>query len=204
MPSRRYETALEIDADAQDALEALKRLYYGRGRHRDSIRMLELEAARTSDLTLRIAALHSVARLHTDKLGNRPDAILALERALSFAPQDRLLLEELVQLKEAARDYPGLAAILSQLAEALGAVPDRAGLLHRIGQIHDEHLSDPDTAQRWFARRSRWTLLRPRPAGPRQLLRLARALGRADGDAPRGGSRHHGALTTCGESRAGR
>jgi len=148
----QYETALEIDPSSQDALEALKRLYYGRGRHRDLIRMLELEAARSSDLTLRIAALHSVARLYADKLGNRPDAIQALERALSFAPQERLLLEELVQLKEAARDYTGLAAVLSQLAEALGAVPDRAGLLHRIGQIHDEHLGDPDSAQRWFAR----------------------------------------------------
>ncbi len=148
----QYETALEIDGESQDALEALKRLYYGRGRHRDLIRMLELEASRTSDLTLRIAALHSVARLHADKLENRPDAIHALERALAFSPQDRLLLEELVQLKEAARDYPGLAAVLSRLAEALGDVPDRAGLLHRIGQIHDEHLGDPQTAQVWFAR----------------------------------------------------
>ncbi|MFT3921504.1 MAG: tetratricopeptide repeat protein [Myxococcales bacterium] len=148
----QYETALEIDPDSQDALEALKRLYYGRGRHRDLIRMLELEAARSSDQTLRLAALHGVARLQADKLGNRPDAIQALEAALAFAPRDRLLLEELVQLKEAARDYTGLALVLSELAEALGAVPDRAGLLHRIGQIHDEHLNDPDTAQRWFAR----------------------------------------------------
>jgi tetratricopeptide (TPR) repeat protein len=148
----QYETALEIDPEARDAAEALKRLYYARGRHRDLVRTLEREAALSGELPVRIAALHAVARLQADKLGNRPDAIVALERALSHAPKDRLLLEELAQLKEAARDYVGLSGVLSQLVEALGEVPDRAGLLHRIGQIHEEHLADADTAQQWFTR----------------------------------------------------
>ncbi len=148
----QYETALEIDPNAHDALEALKRLYYARNRHRDLMRVLELEAERSDEVSVRTAALHGVARLHADKLGNRPDAIHALERALLASPQNRLLLEELAQLKEASRDFLGLAAVLSQLADALGTVPDRAGLLHRIGQIYDEHLADPDSAQQWFAR----------------------------------------------------
>lgn len=147
----QYETALEINPNAYDALEALKRLYYARGRHRDLMRVLEIEAARSGDVAVRITALHGVARLHADKLGNRPDAIHALERALAAAPRNRLLLEELAQLKEASRDFTGLAQVLSQLADALGTVPDRAGLLHRIGQIHDEHLGNAEAAQQWFA-----------------------------------------------------
>jgi tetratricopeptide (TPR) repeat protein len=148
----QYETALELDGGSLDAVEALKRLYYARSRFRDLVRVLELEAELSRDPRLRTAALYAIARIFADKLGNRPDAIDALSRALEYAPHDRLLLEELAQLKEAAREYRGLVAVLSSMVEALGEAPDRTGVLHRIGQICDEHLADPEQARGWFER----------------------------------------------------
>jgi len=148
----QYETALELDPDAHDALQALKRLYHARGRFRDLVRALELEAGRTDDLNVRTTALYHIARIHSDKLGNRPDAVSALERAVDSSPGDRMLLDELALLKEAARDYRGLAAVLSQRVDVLGDGADQAGALHRIGQLYDEHLADPNTGRLWFER----------------------------------------------------
>ncbi len=148
----QYETALDIDPDALDALEALKRLYHSRGRFRDLVRALEIEALRGDDLTVRTTALYQIARIQSDKLGNRPDAVSALERAVEAAPTDRLLLDELALLKEASRDYRGLATVLAQRVEVSGEGSDQAGALHRIGQLFDEHLSDPETARLWFER----------------------------------------------------
>ncbi len=148
----QYEAALELDPDAHDALQALKRLYHGRGRFRDVVRALELEAARTDDVNVRTTALYHVARIQSDKLGNRPDAVSALERAIDSAPSDPMLLDELALLKEAGRDYRGLAAVLAQRVDVPGEGSDQAGALHRIGQLYDEHLADPQTARVWFER----------------------------------------------------
>jgi tetratricopeptide (TPR) repeat protein len=147
-----YETALELAPSASDALEALKRLYYAKGRFRDLVGALEIEAARTDSASVRTTALYTIARVQAEKLGNRPDAIAALERAIEGAPFDRLLLSELAQLRDASRDYRGLSEVLAQLTEALSEDEEQAGLFHRIGQIHDEHLADPGAAQGWFER----------------------------------------------------
>jgi tetratricopeptide (TPR) repeat protein len=148
----QYEIAFELDSESHDALDALKRLYYVRGRFRDLVRVLELQAARSTTPWVRATALYQVARIQSDKLANRPDSVATLERALDATPHDRLLLEELAQLREASRDYRGLTAVLSQMVDTLESPVDQASMLHRIGHLYNEHLADPDSARGWLER----------------------------------------------------
>lgn len=148
----QYERALELSAEAIDAREALKRLFRARGRYRDLISVLHREADATDSDLVRAAALYDAARLQSDKLEDRPAAVSALERALEATPGDPLMLEELARLREEGQDFEGLVVVLEQLVEALGERGDQLGTMHRIGQLHEERIEQPETAATWFRR----------------------------------------------------
>jgi tetratricopeptide (TPR) repeat protein len=146
-----YETALALDPDAPGAIPALKRLLHQQKRWRDLIGALEREAARSQSPAVRAMALYRVGRLHSEKLGNRDEAIAALERAARDAPGDVLVREELARLYEAAERWEPLVATLGALvdlrASAAGeAVSERVARLHRIGLLCEERLGDEERA----------------------------------------------------------
>jgi tetratricopeptide (TPR) repeat protein len=81
------ETALDLDPQAPGAFAALKRLHHGQGRWRELIAVLEREAQQISDPDLRAMAYYRIARLHSERLGNRDKAITALERSVAENPR---------------------------------------------------------------------------------------------------------------------
>jgi tetratricopeptide (TPR) repeat protein len=155
-----YETALALDPDAPGALGALKRLLHQQRRWRDLIGVLEREAGRSPSPAVRAMALYRIGRLHSERLGNRDEAIAALERAARDAPNDVLVREELARLYEAAERWEPLVETLRALADATGGVADgtsgagrqgrgvaeRVARLHRIGLLCEERLGDEDRA----------------------------------------------------------
>ena len=145
-----YETALRLDAKAPGALAALKRLHHDSRRWRDLIRVLTLEADLTEDPAVRTAALYRVGRLHAERLGNRNEALAALERATTAAPNDPAILSELARLYERAGRYDALAEALRRVVQSVKNPRERLGMLHRIGALEEHRLGRLDAAIHWY------------------------------------------------------
>ncbi|MEM6961481.1 MAG: tetratricopeptide repeat protein, partial [Myxococcota bacterium] len=133
-----YETALKLDPEASQALAALKRLHSLHNRHRDLIRILEREAERTTDCRVRTMSLLRVGKIHAERLGNRAEAISAMERALRESPGDPTIISELAALYEEGNFQEPLIDALTQLTSLVESDEERLALLHRIGQLCEE------------------------------------------------------------------
>ncbi len=147
-----YETALKLDPHARAALDSLERLAAAHGRWRELIRALSLEAEQSSSAETRALALYRIGRIHAERLGNREEAITALERAAQERPDDALVLEELVALYERAERFEALVSVLSRLAERSTDAAEQLAAWHRIGQLHDERLGSAKDARAAYER----------------------------------------------------
>ena len=107
---------------------------------------LERDARQTQDGARRALALHRVARIHGERLGNRSEAISALVKAIDAVPGDAVVLEDLARGYEQEQNPSGLAEILAALVELAAARPERVALLHRLGQVLEGPLADPERA----------------------------------------------------------
>jgi tetratricopeptide (TPR) repeat protein len=145
-----YETALRLDTEASGALDALKRLYHQQRRWRDVVAVLAREAEQTEDRGVRTMALYRIARIYAERLSNREEAILALERALRESSDEPLVLEELARLYEAAERWEPLVLVLERLAHSTRDSAEQLTLLVRIGQLREERLDDPAGALRAY------------------------------------------------------
>ncbi|MAT29017.1 MAG: hypothetical protein CMN29_29340 [Sandaracinus sp.] len=145
-----WETALRLDPRAPGALAALKRLHHAQRRWRDLIRVLGLEAELTEDDGVRTMALYRVGRLHAERLGNRNEALAALEKAHGVAPDDPLILGELARLYEQAGRWDALAETLQSLVQTMSEPRERIALLHRIGDLYVTRLQREDAAAHWY------------------------------------------------------
>lgn len=145
-----YENALTLDPTSGPALDALKRLHHGKKRWRDLIRVLMHEAEKSDDANARALAHYRVGRLQAERLGNRDEALLAMERARLEVPSEPLVLEELTRLFDAEGKHKELAQTLEQRSKLLEAQARngdaepyaRVTLLHRLGQLREEKLGD--------------------------------------------------------------
>ncbi len=146
----QLEGALELDPYTPLALQELKRLLFSQARWRDLIAILEREAELTQDAGVRTRAYWSIARVHSERLGNRNEAIVALERAVELSARDSILLEELARLYEQGGNNAGLASTLERLAHALTRPQDKVGVLQRLAELYDRSDGDPETAMHWY------------------------------------------------------
>ena len=147
-----YQAAIELDARAPAAADALKRLHYDHQRWQDLIRVLERDAELAADPGLRAASLYRAARIQIDRLGQVDAATASLERATREAPSDRMILEELARLYERAKRYQDYVAALERVVALATTARERTGLRHHIGQIYEERLDDQLSAIAWYSR----------------------------------------------------
>jgi len=144
-----YETALQIDPLAAGAYSALKRLHHAQGRWRELIHVLEREAEQVRDPDVRAMAYYRIARIHSERLGNRDQAIQALERSVVENPKSRLVLEELVAVYRSAGRPDATVRSLERLVEVIDGAQERIPLLHQIAEIYEGPLADEAAAVRW-------------------------------------------------------
>lgn len=145
-----YETALKLDPAVHGAIEALERLHTGRRRWRELIRVLLRKADRSTHRGVQGMALYQVGRLHGDRLGNREEAVAALEKAAEALPEDSLVLGELARLYEESERWAELGTVLERLVEREREPRDRVAILGRLGSIAADQLDDEDAAVRWY------------------------------------------------------
>ncbi|MBL9102244.1 MAG: tetratricopeptide repeat protein [Myxococcales bacterium] len=144
------ETALDLDPTAPGAFAALKRMHHAQGRWRELIGVLEREAGLISDPDLKAMAYYRIARMHSERLGNRDKAILALERSVAENPRYRLVVEELIRLYGAADRHDAQVKMLELLAAQVEAAPERISILYQIGELQEQRLYNEDEAIRWY------------------------------------------------------
>ena len=147
-----YETALQLDPNAAIAVQALKRLYYGQRRWRDLIRTLEAEAQLAIEPALKASSLYRAARIHAELLGNRDDAIHALEQARSLQPDDALILGELARHYESGQHLQALVETLEALTATTDDEAEKLTFTQRIARLYEEELRDVDQAITWHER----------------------------------------------------
>ncbi len=145
-----YEQATALEVTTSSTSEALKRLLYVQSRWRDLCRVLEREAATTTDPAVKTHALFAISRLHSERLGDRAEAVRALTRAMQVAPSDRLVLESMARLYEEAGEQLSLSHALAHAVEATRDDAERLALMHRIGHIYERRLGDDENARRWY------------------------------------------------------
>jgi tetratricopeptide (TPR) repeat protein len=141
-----YLGALQIDPDTTGAQEALEVIATSRHDWTLVIALLADAAARGGDAVDQALALYRSARVHSDRLGNRPEATAALQGAIARAPGEVLVLEELVRLHQEAGASDALAETLRALVEVTTQTPDRVALLHTLGRVYDGELGRADEA----------------------------------------------------------
>jgi tetratricopeptide (TPR) repeat protein len=144
------ETALDLDPQAPGAFAALKRMHHSQGRWRELIGVLEREAQQISDPDLRAMAFYRIARMHSERLGNRDKAIAALERSVAENPRYRLVVEELIRLYGLAERWDAQVRMLELLVGNIDAAPEKISILYQIGELHEHRLYNEDEAIRWY------------------------------------------------------
>lgn len=147
-----FQSALSFDERAPGALFALKRLHTSHKRWRDLADVLRREADQTADPMVRAMACYRMGRVLVDRLGNLDEGLAALERAAESAPSEQLVLEELCRLYEQAKRWEALCRVLERLSERVTTPSERVGILHRIGSICEDKLSDEKSAVAWYRR----------------------------------------------------
>lgn len=150
--SELYREALLFDQRAPGAIEALKRLFTTSRRYRDLAETLQLEAELAQDPVVRSLALYRTGRVLADRLGHVDESISAFEQAVSAAPDETLVLEELARLYEVSKRWEDLVKTLERIAARAENVPSKVGYFHRIAQICEDRLGDEGRASTWLRR----------------------------------------------------
>jgi tetratricopeptide (TPR) repeat protein len=141
-----YEAALRLDPHALGTLDTLERIYRHDQEWRNLAGTLEREARQSHDGARRALVLHRVARIHDERLGNRSEAIAALVKAIDAAPGDPVILEDLARGYEQTEAFDALVEVLVALVKLAADHRERAAVLHRLGQVLEGPLKDPERA----------------------------------------------------------
>src|SRR5262249_46538393 len=107
---------------------------------------LERDARQSQDPSRRALFLHRVARIHSDRLGNRTEAIAALVKANDALPGDRLVLEDLAREDEQDEAFDGVGEVLALQVGLAADNAERVALLHRLGLLLEGPLAHPESA----------------------------------------------------------
>lgn len=145
-----YHAALALDPLTSGALPALKRLLYKQERWKELVALLERETADLRETDRKSATLIQVSRIYSERLGDMDNAVAAMERALELAPENTLALKEICRHYDSASNYPKLIEGLQRLVSVIESPTEKLGTLHRLGQLYEQEVKDPETAISWY------------------------------------------------------
>jgi tetratricopeptide (TPR) repeat protein len=145
-----YETALDINQDDAQTMDALEGLYRDNDRLEALRALLERRAERVDgrakiELQLRLAQLYETA------FRDQAAAIGMYREVLSVEPDNATAQSDLERLYELTGAWDDLIAmILSKVGEASGEA--QRAMLQRVAEVHDIKREDPEAAIRTYER----------------------------------------------------
>ncbi|HWU88034.1 MAG TPA: hypothetical protein VN253_12195, partial [Kofleriaceae bacterium] len=136
---------LELDEGNEQALDALERLYLGKGRFQDLLDIYERKLELTHDGDQRIAIQSKIGQLYEDEVKDDQKAIAAYLGIIDAAGDEPTALRSLDRVYLRNRQWGELADIIGRQLTIIGPEDDKAAhveLKYRLGQVKEQHLGD--------------------------------------------------------------
>jgi tetratricopeptide (TPR) repeat protein len=140
---------LAIDDGNEQALDALERLYLGKGQFQDLLDIYEKKLDLTTDGDQRIAIQSKIGQLYEDEVKDDKKAIAAYQAILDAAGDEPSALRSLDRVYLRNSMWKELADIIGRQLTIVGPDEDKLGhteLKFRIGQLREQHLHDLEGA----------------------------------------------------------
>jgi len=136
---------LAIDEGNEQALDALERLYLGKGQFQDLLDIYEKKLELTTDSDQRIAIQSKIGQLYEDEVKDDKKAIAAYQAILDAAGDEPSALGALDRVYLRNAMWKELADILGRQLTIVGPDDDKLAhveLKYRLGQLREQHLHD--------------------------------------------------------------
>ena len=136
---------LEIDEGNEQALDALERLYIGKGQFEDLLGIYTKKLDLSNDGDERIAIQSKIGQLYEDEVKDDKRAVAAYQAILDAAGDEPSALRSLDRIYLRNQQWKELADILGRQLTIVGPDEDKLGhteLKFRLGQVKEQHLSD--------------------------------------------------------------
>ena len=137
---------LEIDEGNEQALDALQRLYLGKGQFQELLEIYERKLNLTHDGDERIAIQTKIGQLYEDEVKDDDRAIAAYLGIIDAAGDEPTALRSLDRVYLRNQRWSDLADIIGRQLTIVGPEDDKAAhteLKYRLGQVKEQHLADP-------------------------------------------------------------
>jgi tetratricopeptide (TPR) repeat protein len=136
---------LEIDEGNEQALDALERLYVGKGQFEELLGIYTKKLDLTNDGDERIAIQSKIGQLYEDEVKDDKKAVAAYQAILDAAGDEPSALRSLDRIYLRNSQWKELADILGRQLTIVGPDEDKLGhteLKFRLGQVKEQHLGD--------------------------------------------------------------
>ena len=136
---------LAIDEGNEQALDALERLYLGKGQFQDLLDIYEKKLELTTDGDQRIAIQSKIGQLYEDEVKDDKKAIAAYQAILDAAGDEPTALRSLDRVYQRNAMWKELADIIGRQLTIVGPDDDKPAhveLKYRIGQLREQYLGD--------------------------------------------------------------
>jgi golgin subfamily B member 1 len=137
---------LEIDEGNEQALDALERLYLGKGQFQDLLGIYERKLTLTHDADERIAIQTKIGQLYEDEIKDDDRAIGAYLGIIDAAGDEPTALRSLDRVYLRNQRWSDLSDIIGRQLTIIGPEDDKLAhteLKYRLGQVKEQHLGDP-------------------------------------------------------------
>ncbi|NVB84939.1 MAG: tetratricopeptide repeat protein [Kofleriaceae bacterium] len=136
---------LKLDERNEQALDALERLYLGKGQFEDLLKVYEKKLDLSSDGDERIAIQSKIGQLYEDEVKDDKRAVAAYMGILDAAGDEPRALASLDRIYVRNQQWKDLADILGRQITIIGPDENKAAhveLKYRLGQLKEQHLGD--------------------------------------------------------------
>ena len=136
---------LAIDDGNEQALDALERLYLGKGQFQDLLDIYEKKLELTSDGDQRIAIQSKIGQLYEDEVKDDKKAIAAYQSILDAMGDESSALRSLDRIYQRNAMWKELAEIIGRQLTIVGPDDDKLAhveLKYRTGQLREQRLAD--------------------------------------------------------------
>ncbi|HEY1546829.1 MAG TPA: tetratricopeptide repeat protein, partial [Kofleriaceae bacterium] len=136
---------LALDERNEQALDALERLYLGKGRFEELLRVYEKKLDLSTDGDERIAIQSKIGQLYEDEIKDDKKAVAAYTAILDAAGDEPSALRSLDRIYVRNELWKELADVLGRQLTIIGPDENKAEhveLKYRLGQLKEKHLND--------------------------------------------------------------
>ncbi len=138
-------TIVDLDGSNEDALDALERLYLGKGQFQALLDIYQKKLELTTDVDARVDIQAKVGQLYEDEVKDDAKAVAAYKGILDAVGDDARALSALDRVYLRNQQWTDLADVLSRQITIVGPDDDKVRhveLKFRLGNLREQHLGD--------------------------------------------------------------